>query len=43
MLILVVNPCIRLSWIEKNWDKEYIRDAKKQIKDVVSLSMPPQM
>ena len=37
MLILVLNPCIRLSWIDKHWDEEYIRDAEKQIMDVVSL------
>jgi len=32
----VINPCIRFSWFEDEWDKEYITLAKSIILKVVS-------
>ena len=43
MLLPVLNPCIRLSWFDKHWDEDFIRDAKKQILDVVGSIVPCQM
>jgi hypothetical protein len=31
----VINPCIRFSWIESQWEVEYAEYAKKVILDVV--------
>ena len=42
MSLPVLNPCIRLSWFDQHWDKNYVRDTKKQIIDVVGF-VPHQM
>lgn len=31
----VINPCIRFSWIEREWDRDYIDGAKKIVLEVV--------
>jgi hypothetical protein len=35
---LVINPSIRFSWMEKNWDDVFKKDATKTIKTLVSIS-----
>ena len=32
----VINPSIRLSWIKKHWDSEYIEDAEAKIHQTAS-------
>ena len=34
-LALVLNPTMRMTWIQKNWEKNYIDTATKMIKDLV--------
>lgn len=34
----VINPFMRMSWIHKHWDHEYITLAETKIKQTVSLS-----
>jgi hypothetical protein len=34
----VLNPSIRMSWIKKHWEEEYIEDAKEKILERVSCS-----
>ena len=36
LAITVLNPSIRMSWIRKNWDLEYIEKAVNTIKTLVS-------
>jgi hypothetical protein len=31
----VINPTIRLSWIKRHWDLEYIEDAEQKIRQTV--------
>ncbi|CAA7265254.1 unnamed protein product [Cyclocybe aegerita] len=35
MIAMVLNPSIRLSWIRKNWDEEFIDEANQTIKDLM--------
>jgi hypothetical protein len=32
----VLNPALRMSWIQKHWDREYITDAENKIRETVS-------
>lgn len=32
---LVINPCVRMSWIRKHWESEYILKAEDIVKDLV--------
>jgi hypothetical protein len=36
ILYEVLNPAIRMSWIQKHWDQEYITDAENKIWETVS-------
>ncbi|KAH9014937.1 hypothetical protein EDB84DRAFT_1277499, partial [Lactarius hengduanensis] len=36
VLAMFLNPSIRMSWINKHWSAEYIKDAKNTILDTVS-------
>jgi hypothetical protein len=36
----VLNPAIRLTWIEREWDAKYISQAKKIILQRVSTTIP---
>jgi hypothetical protein len=38
IVYLVLNPAIRLTWIQKHWDREYIDGAETTIRQTVSLS-----
>jgi hypothetical protein len=38
IVYLVLNPAIRLTWIQKHWDREYIDGAETTIWQTVSLS-----
>ena len=31
----VINPSIRMSWIHKHWDQEYVLKAQESIKELV--------
>jgi hypothetical protein len=33
----MLNPTIRMSWIRKHWDKDFIDLAEEKIKQTVSL------
>jgi hypothetical protein len=33
--VQVLNPTIRMSWIRKHWDPDYVRNAEEMIKDTV--------
>lgn len=33
----VLNPAVRLSWIQKHWEREYINSAEATIRQTVSL------
>lgn len=33
----VLNPAIRMSWIRKQWDNDYIDIAEKKIREIVSV------
>jgi hypothetical protein len=33
--VLVLNPCVRFSWIQNHWDEIYIADAEAKIKALV--------
>lgn len=33
----VLNPAIRMSWINKQWEKKYIDDANEKILETVSI------
>ncbi|CAA7261627.1 unnamed protein product [Cyclocybe aegerita] len=35
VIAMVLNPSIRLSWIRKNWDEEFIDEANQTIKDLM--------
>ena len=35
----VLNPAVRFSWIEKEWESAYIRDSKRSILKLVSTSI----
>ena len=37
---VVLNPCIRMSWIRQNWDEVYIAKAEQIVKETVSLGLP---
>jgi hypothetical protein len=37
----VINPCIRLSWIRKHWEHEYITDAEAKIRATVCQLTSP--
>jgi hypothetical protein len=32
----VLNPAIRMSWIHKHWDEEWVVDAEAKIQETVS-------
>lgn len=34
---LVLNPSIRLTWIQRHWDREYVGHAETTIRQTVSL------
>ncbi|CAA7260680.1 unnamed protein product [Cyclocybe aegerita] len=34
VIAMVLNPSIHLSWIQKNWDEEFIDEATQTIKDL---------
>ena len=35
ILFTVLNPSIRMSWIRKHWDQEYISLAEEKIRQTV--------
>lgn len=37
---LVLNPCIRMTWIRQNWDENYIAKAEQIVKETVSAGLP---
>jgi hypothetical protein len=37
MTLVVINPAIRMSWILKHWDNEFIENAATTIKELASL------
>ena len=37
----VLNPTVRLSWIESEWETTFIENAKKTIKKIVSTILGP--
>ena len=37
--LLVINPSVRFSWIEKNWDAKYKKRAVATIKALVSITL----
>lgn len=39
LTLSVVEPSIRMSWIEEHWDEGYITKSKKIILDLVSLDL----
>lgn len=36
--LLVLNPAVRMTWIRKHWDPEYVRKAEDMIKATVSAA-----
>lgn len=36
----VLNPSIRMSWIRKHWDEEYILEAEVKIRNTVRIIGP---
>jgi hypothetical protein len=36
-LLIVLNPCIRLTWIKKHWGDDYLHGAEDMLKALVSL------
>ncbi|KIM78715.1 hypothetical protein PILCRDRAFT_56284, partial [Piloderma croceum F 1598] len=35
IVAMVLNPAIRMSWIRKHWDPEYIDDAERKVKQIL--------
>lgn len=40
-LSIVIEPSIRMSWIEDNWGTEYVTKGKKLILDTVRVRVEP--
>jgi hypothetical protein len=38
--ISVINPTMKFSWMEEHWTQEECQDAKKWLKEAVSISIP---
>lgn len=36
---IVIEPSIRMSWIEDNWDEAYVVKAKKTVIDLVGIEL----